>query len=401
VRVWIDFNNDAKFDGAGELVLSADNSLNASGSVLIPATAIKNVSLRIRVAADYSYSPAPTWCDSLEYGQAEDYSVVIKPNTYPPQADFAAKDSLSCSGIVKFTDKSQNVPTSWQWDFGDGTTSLVQNPVHTYTQDSTYTVTLIAVNVYGSDTIIKTVTVDLDRGPVAASCSPQTLGYCCGYGIYKVTFNTISNSTPDGSEGYKDFSCPIQTTVDEGQTYPITIQTGSGNPQDTRVWIDYNNDGILDNSTELAFSSNNSYNPSGNITVPSAVFDKPLRMRVTSDYTGSGITPCSNSTYGQTEDYTILIKSSITTGIKPFNKPALLSFYPNPAKEFFTITGKQHGTVVILIENAWGQIVYENHLDTRTNWEKIIDVSGFSKGIYFVRVVSGEDAETGKLLIGY
>jgi hypothetical protein len=35
-------------------------------------------------------------------------------------------------GIVEFQDQSQGKITSWKWDFGDGTSSTEQNPVHQY-----------------------------------------------------------------------------------------------------------------------------------------------------------------------------------------------------------------------------------------------------------------------------
>lgn len=44
---------------------------------------------------------------------------------------------------VVFEDKSHGQITSWHWDFGDGTTSTEQNPIHTYQKDGVhYTVTL-------------------------------------------------------------------------------------------------------------------------------------------------------------------------------------------------------------------------------------------------------------------
>jgi PKD repeat protein len=43
---------------------------------------------------------------------------------------------------VHFTDQSTGNPTSWNWDFGDGTSDTLQNPVHTYNQVGTYTVKL-------------------------------------------------------------------------------------------------------------------------------------------------------------------------------------------------------------------------------------------------------------------
>ncbi len=56
-----------------------------------------------------------------------------------------------CSGEVQFSDLSNNDPTSWSWDFGDGNMSTDQNPVHTYTSSGTYTVVLTATNASGSN----------------------------------------------------------------------------------------------------------------------------------------------------------------------------------------------------------------------------------------------------------
>ncbi|HEY6160378.1 MAG TPA: PKD domain-containing protein [Bacteroidia bacterium] len=61
---------------------------------------------------------------------------------------------------VQFTDAS-NGGSSWNWDFGDGDTSSLANPQHTYTAEGTYTVTLIVTNAFGcSDTITQVLTVE-------------------------------------------------------------------------------------------------------------------------------------------------------------------------------------------------------------------------------------------------
>jgi len=53
---------------------------------------------------------------------------------------------------VQFTDYSlpQDSIVSWNWDFGDGTTSTEQNPIHSYTYDSTYTVSLTVTDIHDS-----------------------------------------------------------------------------------------------------------------------------------------------------------------------------------------------------------------------------------------------------------
>jgi len=57
---------------------------------------------------------------------------------------------------VKFTDVSAGTaPLSYAWIFGDGTTSTEQNPTHSYTKASRYTVKLTVTNLGGSNTMTK------------------------------------------------------------------------------------------------------------------------------------------------------------------------------------------------------------------------------------------------------
>ncbi|NVN92487.1 MAG: PKD domain-containing protein [Desulfuromonadales bacterium] len=55
---------------------------------------------------------------------------------------------------VMFVDKSSN-STAWLWNFGDGTTSTVQNPLHMYTISGTYNVSLTVTGSSGQTTVTK------------------------------------------------------------------------------------------------------------------------------------------------------------------------------------------------------------------------------------------------------
>jgi len=56
---------------------------------------------------------------------------------------------------VFFTDVSSNTPTSWFWEFGDGSNSTLQNPNHTYTRSGFRTVNLTATNSAGENKTVR------------------------------------------------------------------------------------------------------------------------------------------------------------------------------------------------------------------------------------------------------
>jgi PKD repeat protein len=67
-------------------------------------------------------------------------------------AGFSANVTSGAAPLtVTFTNTSTGVPTQWFWDFGDGQTSRLENPTHTYTADGSYTVRLVASNARGGD----------------------------------------------------------------------------------------------------------------------------------------------------------------------------------------------------------------------------------------------------------
>ena len=69
-------------------------------------------------------------------------------------APTAAFTASPVSGTVPvsatFVDRSTGVPTSWLWDFGDGSTSTSSRPTHAYIAAGTYSVTLTVTNAKGS-----------------------------------------------------------------------------------------------------------------------------------------------------------------------------------------------------------------------------------------------------------
>ncbi len=76
-----------------------------------------------------------------------------------PTVNFKVSDSTGCYPLyAQFTDLSTpsagTVNTSWVWDFGDGTQSTQQNPLHVYTASGNYTVSLKVTNDKGCTAVI-------------------------------------------------------------------------------------------------------------------------------------------------------------------------------------------------------------------------------------------------------
>lgn len=78
-------------------------------------------------------------------------------NNIAPTTSFSADQTNGCGSLtVQFKDESQGTPTSWSWDFGDGSpASTQQNPSHTYSAAGTFDVKLTATNQYGSTPVTK------------------------------------------------------------------------------------------------------------------------------------------------------------------------------------------------------------------------------------------------------
>lgn len=232
--------------------------------------------------------------------------------SYDPCPDFSYNIPNACNGVVHFMDETFNGPTSWLWDFGDGTTSTQQHPVHTYSTSGNFTVQLIACNSSSCDTVSYVLSGVSVNGPVTASCTPASYYSYTNYDISNVSFNTINNSSLGSTIGYEDFTCSSSTNLIVGTNYPVSVTTIGSYNQNIRLWIDMNNNGSFE-TTEILFETLDSPSPhTGSITIPTTVtMGVPLRMRVACDRFSYAVPePCLDVYYGEFEDYTVVLESN-------------------------------------------------------------------------------------------
>ena len=129
--------------------------------------------------------------------------------------------------------------------------------------------------------------------------------------IGRVQLNTINNSS--SGQFYSDFTS-ISTTLTKDSQYTITITptwTGTVYNEGYSVWIDYNRDGDFDDSGEQVWTKAASTTSpvSGSFTIPTSAVENSTTMRVSMKYNGIP-TSCETFTYGEVEDYTVIIEGT-------------------------------------------------------------------------------------------
>jgi len=163
-----------------------------------------------------------------------------------PVARFTNSSSTPLSGTVplsvSFLDQSENMATSWLWDFGDGGTSSEKNPIYTYQSANTYTVTLTATNAAGSNTSVKTgyviATAVTAGAPVASFTSSTTSGTV----PLTVTFTDTSTGTVtsrlwDFGDGTTSrLKTPTNTFSSPG-IFPVTLTVANSHGSNTATQV--------------------------------------------------------------------------------------------------------------------------------------------------------------------
>ena len=124
---------------------------------------------------------------------------------------------------------------------------------------------------------------------------------------------TIDNSS--ACSGYADYT-DLVALMTLGLSYDLTVTNGNYYGSDvTAVWIDWNQDKDWDDDGETIWM----YDPggavaSGPIDVPPTAIPGYTRMRIRIDYANPTPDPCGTTTYGEVEDYTVLVSGDMPTG---------------------------------------------------------------------------------------
>jgi PKD repeat protein len=216
-----------------------------TGDLSLASWAGQTIEIRIRFANGADWSSDLGWCGfnqslTLQIGILVD-DVHVSNKTTAPFAQFSAADP-GCSGVpIQFTDETIGAPTAWQWDFGDGNTSTVQNPTHAYAAEGTYTVTLTASNSCAASAPNSDTVSVVSSTPVSSFTAPASA--CTGAAASFTDASTDAGAWAwdFGDGNTSTLQNPTHTYAATG-TYTVTLVAsngcGSGAPYDQTVTVD-------------------------------------------------------------------------------------------------------------------------------------------------------------------
>ena len=314
---------------------------------------------------------------------------IVQVDTFPFFATQASFTTVQ-NGLQNTFNATANGQSSWLWDFGDSTSSTLQNPTHTYSQPGTYTVCLVAFGPCDNDTICDTLTV---------TCAPIQPGFTFSSNGLSVDFmdttlaatswawdfgdggsSTVAN--PNHVFGFDatynvclfvENICGDTSTVCDSITFCAPLTAGishiangvavdfsdasGGNPVDW-LWVFGDGDSsTLPNPTHIYPNTNQSYTVTLIVTNLCGVSD--------------------------TTTTTVQVMVSLENELS-----GALSVYPNPSGGVFRVSLGELWTEEVKIEafDLAGRAVHVQTWAEGGLFEGVIDLSGLAKGTYLLVV---------------
>ncbi len=149
--------------------------------------------------------------------------IVVHAN---PTVSFTANPLEGCAPLnVSFLDKSvanSGAINSWVWDFGDGTTSITQNPAHTYNIPDTFGVTLNVINSFGCKQTLQNKDLIKVGGLIKAGFNYNYNSICST----PATVTFVNKTIAQGSLKYQWF---FGDNISSTSINPVHIYNTSGN----------------------------------------------------------------------------------------------------------------------------------------------------------------------------
>jgi hypothetical protein len=408
INVWIDFNLNGDFTDEGELILSSEPSTSpeVSSTFTVPEGSVEGESLRMRVSM--KWDGLPSSCESFEWGEVEDYSVVLLSdgacNVLVPEGE-AEQDFCS---IPLLDDLEVDAATAvWYTQESNGT-ALAADYIISNGE------TLYAANLEGEcesqDRLSVTVTFS-DEAPVPTQAVLEDVVAQCEV-VELVAPTSEDNCDAVEIEGTTTVEFPIleSTTV----TWEFEDSSGNISNQTQDIIIDDNKNPEIflkenivleldeDGNATLTLDDvdGGSMDNCGIATQELSQVDfncddyDPENEVVEVTYI---VIDTSGNQVQETVSITVLDPSSACTLSSNVFETLKVALYPNPAQQTLFL---ELGNTPLTIDKVTVFDIQGKQLMSLTpkGLDASIDVSSLSAGNYFLRMSSGKDTMTKRFI---
>ncbi len=282
---------------------------------------------------DYCDEENPEWKVPAS-GQFEEYQIrmvasscegndtVVKtlrvaPTTKLPTVDFSASNRrVSANSVVKLTEISTaacgykwTITPVTGWTLEQGFSLTDANIDVKFTNAGSYHIELELTNDNGSSVKTKTNYID-----VVDYCTPSVSIPAIGdVGINQVIIENIDNESVSGqAPGYTNYTSDFGVALTAGRTYTLEVSRLSMvNSMTRKAWIDFNRDGIFQESTERIMLETNANTASNTVTftVPDYTYtvEGESRLRIGASLGASSFDACGPIQVGEFEDYGVML----------------------------------------------------------------------------------------------
>jgi hypothetical protein len=235
-------------------------------------------------------------------------------------------------------------------------------------------------------------------------CIPT--GNCnTGDGIFELEIGTISNVSGCQENGYGDFTF-LSTELDSAGSYNLTLTTQGGS-QHVRVWINFNKNEFFE-ADEILISDyvvapgqgGGTYTETINLQLPDFAESGSYIMRIRTNWNAPvPDDACESTTWGETEDYTVVIVEPVIDAVNELNSINWeVSMQGN--NQFLVSIPEIKAESTLRVINHLGQTLLTTFdIPYQTDYTQVLNLRNFPNGVYSVVVTHGNHVSSKSIMV--